>query len=169
MKLISNNIKIKPNTRLSNRTHETLFVIFILFWLNLLNCECFWQLNLSRKQTFSLFMFTQTFSVRVVEISNKHFCKLDRILRNFPSWQFFCICDSLRDLWIWNLLFYAMRLRYFRTLLYSKSHRVAILLNITQYHTALLLQVRKWIWVAQVRKILSIFVVWLGRFAPFAK
>ena len=31
MKMISNNIKIKPNTRLSNRTHETLFVIFILF------------------------------------------------------------------------------------------------------------------------------------------
>ena len=30
-KLGSNNIKIKPNTRLSNRTHESLFVIFILF------------------------------------------------------------------------------------------------------------------------------------------
>ena len=60
MKLISNNIKIKPNTRLSNRTHETLFVIFILFWVNLLNCECFWQLKLSRKQTFFLFMFSQT-------------------------------------------------------------------------------------------------------------
>ena len=30
-KLGSNIIKIKPNTRLSNRTHESLFVIFILF------------------------------------------------------------------------------------------------------------------------------------------
>ena len=30
-----------------------------------------------------------TFLVTVVEISNKHFCKLDKILRNFPSWQNF--------------------------------------------------------------------------------
>ena len=38
-KLVSNNIKIKPNSRLNNRTHEILFVIFILFPVNLLNCE----------------------------------------------------------------------------------------------------------------------------------
>ena len=30
-----------------------------------------------------------TFVIFVAEISNKHFCKLDRILRNFPSWQIF--------------------------------------------------------------------------------
>ena len=30
-----------------------------------------------------------TFLVTVVEISNKHFCKPDKILRNFPSWQNF--------------------------------------------------------------------------------
>ena len=28
-----------------------------------------------------------TFALSVAEISNKHFCKLDEILRNFPSWQ----------------------------------------------------------------------------------
>ena len=38
-KLVSNNIKIKPNAQLNNRTHEVLFVIFILFSVNLLNCE----------------------------------------------------------------------------------------------------------------------------------
>ena len=30
-----------------------------------------------------------TFLVTVVEFSNKHFCKLDKILRNFPNWQNF--------------------------------------------------------------------------------
>ena len=30
-----------------------------------------------------------TFLVTVVELSNKHFCKLKKILRNFPSWQTF--------------------------------------------------------------------------------
>ena len=30
-----------------------------------------------------------TFVIFVAEISNKHFCKLDKILRNFPSWHFF--------------------------------------------------------------------------------
>ena len=30
-----------------------------------------------------------TFLVTVVEISNKHFCKLDKVFRNFPSWQKF--------------------------------------------------------------------------------
>ena len=33
-----------------------------------------------------------TFVIFVAEISNKHICKLlvvDKILRNFPSWQFF--------------------------------------------------------------------------------
>ena len=38
-KLVSNNIKIKPSTRLNNRTQKILFVIFILFPANLLNCE----------------------------------------------------------------------------------------------------------------------------------
>ena len=30
-----------------------------------------------------------SFLVTVVEISNKHLCKLDKILRNFSSWQNF--------------------------------------------------------------------------------
>ena len=31
----------------------------------------------------------QTFQTLITLISNKHFCKLDKILRNFPSWQNF--------------------------------------------------------------------------------
>ena len=47
----------------------------------------------SRKST-NLIKFCQnfqflTFVIFVAEISNKHFCKLDKILRNFPSWQNF--------------------------------------------------------------------------------
>ena len=47
----------------------------------------------SRKST-NLIKFYQnfhflTFVIFVAEISNKHFCKLDKILRNFPSWHFF--------------------------------------------------------------------------------
>ena len=38
-----------------------------------------------------------TFIIFVAEISSKHFRKLDKILRNFPSWQMF-IRDSLRDI-----------------------------------------------------------------------
>ena len=38
-KLVSNNTKMKPNARMNNRTHETLFVIFLLCSVNLLNCE----------------------------------------------------------------------------------------------------------------------------------
>ena len=32
-----------------------------------------------------------TFVIFVAEISNKHFCKLDKILRNFCSWQIFVL------------------------------------------------------------------------------
>ena len=31
----------------------------------------------------------RTFVIFVTENSNKHFCKLDEILRNFPGWQSF--------------------------------------------------------------------------------
>ena len=53
----------------------------------------FSTLSKSRKST-NLIKFCQnsqflTFVIFVAEISNRHFCKLDKILRNFPSWHFF--------------------------------------------------------------------------------
>ena len=41
IKSVSYNMKIKPNTRLNNRTQQILSVIFMLFSVNLMNCECF--------------------------------------------------------------------------------------------------------------------------------
>ena len=81
-----------------------------------------------------------TFLVTVVELSNYQlfqFCKLDKILRNFPSLQNFvfvavyemafefchfmlCGCDILE--------------------LYSKSHRVSISMKLLENHIALLFQ-----------------------------
>ena len=55
MKIYSYNKK--TNTGLNNRTRENLSVIFILFSVNLLNCECFWPLTLLVK-TF-IFMFSE--------------------------------------------------------------------------------------------------------------
>ena len=52
MKLVSYNIKIKPETQLNNRSHEILSVILI-FFMDLLNCECFCPLKLSQTILFS--------------------------------------------------------------------------------------------------------------------
>ena len=37
-----------------------------------------------------------TFVIFVAEISNDHFCKLDKIVRNFCSWQFFVFVTVLK-------------------------------------------------------------------------
>ena len=37
-----------------------------------------------------------TFVIFVAEIPNKHFCKLDKILRNFCTWQFFVFVTVLK-------------------------------------------------------------------------
>ena len=41
--------------------------------------------------------FLTFFVILVAEISNKHFCKLDKILRKILAKV--CIRDSLRDIW----------------------------------------------------------------------
>ena len=92
-----------------------------------------------------------TFVIFVAEISNKHFCKLDKILRNFCSWQFFVFVRVLkvfefetRNFKKWScdtLEHYCTRnhiaLRY-STRSCSKSHRVANSLRIDRNHIGLL-------------------------------
>ena len=80
-----------------------------------------------------------TFVIFVAEISNKHFCKLDKIRRNFCSWKFFVFETVLkifgfetRNFKKWScdaLEHYCTR---------STVHRVAIPLGVARNHIALL-------------------------------
>ena len=103
-----------------------------------------------------------TFVIFVAEISNKQFCKLNKILRNFCSWQFFVFvtvskifgfetrnfkkwsCDTLEHCTrnhialLFHLELLEITSRCYSTWSCSKSHRVAIPLRVNRSHIALL-------------------------------
>ena len=98
-----------------------------------------------------------TFVIFVAEVSNKHFCKLDKIFRNFCSWQFFVFvtvlkifgfetrnfekwsCDTLEHYCTRNHIALLIHLelleitsRCYSTGSWPKSHRVAISLELLE-------------------------------------
>ena len=89
--------------------------------------------------TFVIFVF-------VAEISNKDFCKLDKTLRNFCSWQFFVFVTVSKIFGFWNFgvailqntTVLEITSRCYSTWSCSKSHRVAIPLRVDRNHIALL-------------------------------
>ena len=103
-KLVSNNIKIKPNTRLNNRTQKILSVICTLFSVNLLNCECFWPLKLSRKQFY--FCLVKPCDCTKGSFSIFWYFATEWMLQNLtssPFSHFFWPCDVVQNSdFFWN-------------------------------------------------------------------
>ena len=89
MKLVSNNIKIKPNTRLSNRTHEILFVFFILF-IHCIQWRIEWY-----QPSICIFLLRREFDKiisKIIQKKGNFYVIFERtskkvIKTKFPSWE----------------------------------------------------------------------------------
>ena len=64
-----------------------------------MNREYFFNfVKIKKKGKFDEFTKDLQFLIFVAEIPNKHFCKLDKNRRSFPSWQFFVFVKISRYL-----------------------------------------------------------------------